>query len=82
MLLFAPNSADLDAALATGGIAAVIVDPRADELAVVQAGLPRPRLALLLRGDSRPHGQRRPTACISTRPQQVAAARTLVGRDR
>ena len=80
LLLFAPNSADLDAALATGGIAAVIVDPRADELAVVQAGCRRHGVALVLHGD--------PADAISTdgvhldNPQRVAAARTLVGRDR
>jgi thiamine-phosphate pyrophosphorylase len=82
LLLFAPSSADLEAALATGGIAAVIVGPHAADSAAARAGCRRHGVAFVLHGEPADVMAAEADGVHLDEPQRVAAARALLGRDR
>ena len=80
--------ADLEAALATGAVAALVVDPRelpedarASALDACRAACRRHASALLLRGDAAAARDARADGVHLDDPGRVAAARALLGSD-
>jgi thiamine-phosphate pyrophosphorylase len=84
LLLFAARPADLDAILATGAIAAVIVAGHAPagDLEAARGCCSRHRTAFLLQGEAAEAAAVGADGVHLDDPQRVAAARTLLGRER